>query len=399
MIDIKQKNYISSNRWIVHKRPLSSRIAILIAILWVYAFSALNGFAQSDALGPQIQISANIYEYRLDTQKQLGLFYQYNRTTGSVQTSDVFLHGTDSIKENPIPAVDLSGSFATLTYGSIDYNLKTAIEEGRATIISNPNLITRNGVSSRILSGEKVPLSVVTEKGTVTTLTSEELETGIKLNVTPHIFREDNILMDLELESGEITRMEVFDRGDGQRYELPVYTKRNIKTVVIVPSGKQLLVGGLFTETSSNTTRKVPIAGDLPGFGYFLRGFNKQKGRTETIFQITPTIKPPGAGLDYEAPVFKDLLEPKENEETIINTPRVINEAPIQELNNNNIESGQLPGSVQSQIQSATEPILIPDATASITIPAQSGIEAATTTPVEEPRNNRRRNSKGRPIR
>ncbi len=377
---------------------IGCRRSVLVCLVVSAAmFCNLPAHPQNPVLGPQIQVSANIYEYRLDTQKQLGLFYQYNRDHGSLQTSDVFLHGTDTLAENPIPAVDLSGSFATLVYGSIDYNLKTAIEEGRATIISSPNITTRNGVHSSQHTGEKIPMTVVTVKGNQTTLAQAEIKTGINLSVTPHIYRENNVLMDLELESSETTRYDIFDRGDGQRFELPVITKRKIQVVVIVPSGKQLLVGGLFTENSSNVTRKVPIAGNLPVIGYFLRGFNKRKGRTETIFQITPTIKPPGSGLDYEAPVFRDLLTPKEDEDAIINKPRVIRRAPIQGVRGNGTEPGLLPGSVQSQIPSATGTLVIPNATKERIVPPSAEIPSATKQ-VEPKKKKRRRDSKGRPI-
>ena len=103
--------------------------------------------------------------------------------------------------------------------------------------------------------------------------------------------------MNLEIESSEITRFDTFDRGDGKRYELPIVSKRNIKSVVIVPSAQQLYIGGLYTNNTGDLVRKVPILGDVPGLGILLRGFNKKKRQSETVFQITPTIMRPGQGF------------------------------------------------------------------------------------------------------
>ncbi len=266
--------------------------------------------AQGGALKPIIQISANVFEYRLDGEKQLGLFYQYNRKKGSVQSSDLFLHGTENVKEQPNRVLDLSGSFASFPYGSIDYNLKTAISEGRATLINHQRAMVADGKDFYFTVGEEIPLTVIEVKGLSTVLKTEDRPTGVKLRVTPRIFRDTNVLMNLEIESSEITRIDTFDRGDEQRFTLPVITKRNVKTVVIVPSENPVYVGGLYTDNTGDLTRKVPVVGDLPVIGFFLRGFNKQRRQTETIFRITPVIKAPGEGLDIGSSVFEELLQP-----------------------------------------------------------------------------------------
>lgn len=282
-------------------------------VLWlviVFVCMRENSVLAQGALKPIIQISANVFEYRLDGEKQLGLFYQYNRKNGSVQSSDLFLHGTENVKEQANRVLDLSGSFASFPYGSIDYNLKTAISEGRATLINHQRAMVADGKDFYFTVGEEIPLTVVEVKGLSTVLKTEDRPTGVKLRVTPRIFRDTNVLMDLEIESSEITRIDTFDRGDEQRYTLPVITKRNVKTVVIVPSESPVYVGGLYTDNTGDVTRKVPVVGDLPVIGFFLRGFNKQRRQTETIFRITPVIKAPGEGLDIGSSVFEELLQP-----------------------------------------------------------------------------------------
>jgi len=124
---------------------------------WIpWLLLGLGGFipaAWGQGPRPVIEISADIYEYRLDGEKQLGIFYQYNRQSGSIQNSDIFLPGSENVKEKAIGALDISGSFAKLSYGTIDYNIKTAIEEGRATVISNQRLITADGEPVLRVSG------------------------------------------------------------------------------------------------------------------------------------------------------------------------------------------------------------------------------------------------------
>ena len=317
---------------------------------------------------PVIEISADIYEYRLDGEKQLGIFYQYNRTSGSVQNSDIFLPGTENVKEKAIGALDLSGTFAKLSYGTIDYNIKTAIEEGRATVISNQRLVTADGETANITAGESVPITVLSMMGNITKLQTQYRPAGIKLIVTPRIFRDDLIIMNLEIESSEIARITTFDRGDRKRYELPVITKRNIKTVVCVPSSQKLYIGGLYTDSTGDMTRKVPIIGDLPGVGFFLRGFNKKRRLTETIFHITPVIRLPGEGIEVESALFEELLQPSATQE------------PIQS------PAGDNPAVLHDGTATPPAPGAVPPATAPAdNQPADVTIESATPAPDQSP--------------
>jgi Flp pilus assembly secretin CpaC len=287
---------------------------LLAGMLW----SGLADLVWAQSPQRMVEIQATIYEYRFSNEKQLGIFYQFNRIKGSWQNSDIYLHGTESTTNAAIPALDLSGSFGRVAYGSIDYNIKTAIEEGRATIISNPTVLTTDGQKSSLSSGERVPLTKLQMQGTKTVLQLEFRDTGIKFNVTPRIFRSNYVILNMEIESSEITGFQIFDRGDRERFELPIITTRTIQNAVILPSGSTLYVGGLYTRSTGDITRKIPVLGDLPGVGFFLRGFNKSKQNTETIFKITPIIRSPGDGLDpsYQSSIFGDLL--KKTDDTAI---------------------------------------------------------------------------------
>lgn len=288
--------------------------------VWFFSLP-LSGFTQ---MMPEriIEISADIYEYRLTSGKQLGIFYQYNSKRGSIQNSDIFLHGTENVTDTPIPALDLSGTLTKFSYGSIDYNLKMAIEEGRATILSNQRIETTSGKEASIISGQRIPITVIEEKGANVTLKTEFKPAGIKLIVKPYIVRENAILMQLEIESSEITQIETFDRGDQRKFELPVITKRNVRSIVVVPDQSPVYIAGLYTDNTGDITRKVPVLGDMPVVGFFLRGYNKNRRQTETIFKITPHIKTPGMGIDPTSSVFEELLQGDEGY-TIINQQKL----------------------------------------------------------------------------
>ena len=174
------------------RKRLFNRAVLFAALI---SYGAATTVAQN-ALKPIIQISANVYEYRLDHEKQLGLFYQYNRDKGSVAEQRYFyFRGRRNVKEEPLSALDVSGSFTSFTYGSIDYNLKTAISDGHATLINHQRAMVSDGNQFLFIVGEEIPLTVIEMKGTTTTLKTENRATGVKLKVTPRVFRETNVLM------------------------------------------------------------------------------------------------------------------------------------------------------------------------------------------------------------
>ncbi len=357
----------------------SMRRIFVVMTLFVLAVAANLSVAQPPDIGPIIEISAKIFEFRYDTETQFGIFYQFNSNDSTLQDSGVFLHGTDSVvTDSPIPALDLSGSFAELSYGSIDFNVKSALDEGWGTIISNPTLITANGKPASIQSGEQIPYTTVKITGNKEKLQLEEKPTGIKLVVTPYILPGDivnNILMNLEIESNDVVRFEVFDRGEGERFELPIVSRRNVQTAVIIPSGQRLYIGGLYSRNTGDVTRKIPIVGDLPVIGFFLRGFNKKRGTSETMFQITPTIRKPGLGIQTHLSGFDQVLGPEDTLQAIIQqdinplTPEIEEpeqpefrlETIVPELPKEIIESASK--SKQAKLQQSQETELKPTAT------------------------------------
>ncbi|RJP33249.1 MAG: hypothetical protein C4527_04910 [Candidatus Omnitrophota bacterium] len=331
-----------------------------LVIPLLVAMCVLTNLQAQEMPGQMVEIAATIIEYRHNNEEQFGIFYEYDPNPDNTDfgESNLFLHGTENVQDSPISALDITGNFAKFKYGTINFNLKTAIQKGWATVISNPTILVSDGQSASLASGEEFPTTKLTLSGNQTKLELQLRKTGIKLNVTPLILEGENILMNLEIESSEISRLDVFDRGDGLRYELPVVTTRNIKSVVIVPSERQLYIGGLYTDNTGDLTRKVPIAGDLPIIGYFLRGFNKTNRRTETIFQIVPSIKGPGLGLEDDHSIFSDLLK-----DEVIQQQRMLDQIPSGQMSSGTIE------------EVTGQPVILPDAVqaASSTISPASG--------------------------
>ncbi len=58
----------------------------------------------------------------------------------------------------------------------------------------------------------------------------------------------------------------------------------------MVRDSETVVLGGLFTETTTATRRQVPFFGDIPVIGAAFRGHEDQTRRSEIIFMITPSL-------------------------------------------------------------------------------------------------------------
>ena len=80
----------------------------------------------------------------------------------------------------------------------------------------------------------------------------------LKLEVTPQITPEGNIILDLDINKDS--------RGETTAAGIAINTK-HIKTQVLVENGGTVVIGGIFELTETNDESRVPLLGDLPYLG------------------------------------------------------------------------------------------------------------------------------------
>ena len=59
---------------------------------------------------------------------------------------------------------------------------------------------------------------------------------------------------------------------------------------MVARSGQSILLAGLISESSSNTSSEVPGLGRLPGIGWLFSSKEKKRDKTELVLLITPRI-------------------------------------------------------------------------------------------------------------
>ncbi|MBU1999307.1 MAG: pilus assembly protein N-terminal domain-containing protein, partial [Candidatus Omnitrophica bacterium] len=184
---------------------------------------------------------------------------------------------------------------------AFQWSLDALVQQGKARILSSPQLACQSGKEAQLLVGGEKPVltTQASSSDSSTGSTSVEYkEYGIKLKIKPSV--NDNrsrINIQLDVEVSEIGEAEVLGSSTSPTARAYPLTKRNASTELFVNDGQTIAIGGLVSQKEEDQIRKTPILGDLPIVGLLFRkkttrtgGGHGSKGNIELFITLTPTV-------------------------------------------------------------------------------------------------------------
>ena len=161
-------------------------------------------------------------------------------------------------------------------------------------VLSRPQIRTTHNNIASIRVGQEVPVvnGVVIDEGIVSPQI-EQTDTGIILEVTPRITPDGTVAMEVYAEKSRLAPggVPVFtDITTGNTIESQIRDISIADTVVNVPNGQTIVIGGMITKSDESLERKVPWLGDLPVLGRLFRYDSTNTARTELLIFLTPRI-------------------------------------------------------------------------------------------------------------
>jgi type IV pilus assembly protein PilQ len=186
-----------------------------------------------------------------------------------------------------LPAIGQSGynpaSFALSIFGAASnrfLNLEiSALEaDGKGKVVSSPRIVTADQVKAFISQGTKVPFQRSTSSGATAV---EFIEASLKLEVTPQITPEGNIIMDVKINKDSLGALTALGR------EINI---KEVKTQVLVENGGTVVIGGIYEQQTNDTVTKVPYLGDVPFLGNLFKTKTTDSQRTELLVFLTPKV-------------------------------------------------------------------------------------------------------------
>ena len=117
---------------------------------------------------------------------------------------------------------------------------------------------------------------------------------GIVLGLTPQISNDGMIMIDVYPVITRVSSVTQVVGANGLvQSTAPNLDIRQSTSLVRAQSGETIVIGGLISDASSDTTRGVPGLGDIPIAGNLFKGRYNQHAKQELVIFMTPKLVGP----------------------------------------------------------------------------------------------------------
>lgn len=232
----------------------------------------------------QINIEAEIIEINSNDAKKLGVEYGSDSAV-SEDNVGTWYAGETAGKMRDAGSHWYTRNWLYTHFSDINTKIHTLVEQGHARVISRPNITTMSSKSAGINIGGEIPYPQVDTNGNVTV---QYEPYGIFLNlINPEVDSSGNVTSRL---FAEVSRLDKTNGVAVNGSVWPAKATRKAETMVNIPSGMTMVIGGLLDSDDTKTITKIPILGDIPILGELFKYHNDSKQKSEIMILITPRV-------------------------------------------------------------------------------------------------------------
>ncbi|MBI5275231.1 MAG: type IV pilus secretin PilQ [Burkholderiales bacterium] len=213
-----------------------------------------------------------------------GTYNAVSATTGETVSTALDTVSTTFVN---LPAVGQGGftpsSFAISLFSAaanrfLNLELSALEADGKGKLVSSPRVVTADQTKALIEQGTEFPYQQATASGATAVVFRRAT---LKLEVTPQITPEGNIILDLDINKDS--------RGETTAAGIAINTKK-VKTQVLVENGGTVVIGGIFELVETENEARVPFLGDLPFAGNLFKNRQRTANKQEMLVFITPKM-------------------------------------------------------------------------------------------------------------
>lgn len=236
-----------------------------------------------DILPRQVLISVTIVDVALDDGLDLGVEWTYQYQSGADYSA------SKRVVDAATGASGLLFSIGETLRWKAD--LSALAQKQRVDIVATPSVLASDNVAANIDISTEIPVAsaqIQYDDTNSTNKTQTDIQyrnTGIILNVTPHINEFGLVSMDVNQEvSEQAASVEVGTAS------YPSFFKRSVKTTLTVNSDQTIIIGGLIREVKSDSSSGVPFLSEIPVVGWLFGTQEQETSKSELIIFITPKV-------------------------------------------------------------------------------------------------------------
>ena len=267
----------------------------------------LAALKKLDVPSRQVMMEVTVANVTLNDELNFGVDWLFKGGAPSGRGSGGLILGSGSTAGNPglppgtggtNPVLGLAEGFTYIINnanfpGGVQAVLRLLDTYGDTKVIANPHLAALDNQKATIKAGDKIPICAQTFVGTGTgaainntvSTTSQYIDTGVLLQVTPHINAGGLVTLDVQVEVSIPGPLPTDCNGLA-----PTINTRSLQSILNVQSGQTMVMGGLITDNKQNSSAGLPLLSRIPIIGGFFGQQTLTNNRTELVMFITPRV-------------------------------------------------------------------------------------------------------------
>jgi general secretion pathway protein D len=257
--------------------------------------------AAHDLAEPEVMLEIEVLEISANRLYDLGLRFPSSvawslvggattstTTTSSTGTATTTTGGTPGVLSLP-EWLGRNAGLVRLTVTDPLFLLSLRQQDGSTNLLANPRVRVKNREKAKIHIGDRVPVLTTTAAvaGGFVSQSVSYLDVGLKLEVEPLIYLNDDVGIKVGLEVSNITNTIQSPTAGTVVYQVGT---RNATTVLRLRDGETQILAGLINDEDRRTANRVPGIGDFPVIGRLFSSTTTSKTKTEIVLLITPHL-------------------------------------------------------------------------------------------------------------
>lgn len=224
---------------------------------------------QLDQPKSQVEIKAEIISIDTNALQSLGMLFQpaNNATTNG----DHLNFNLPITKPNSVIMPILNFSQRQ----TLNLEINALAEQGKANIISQPEVTTQDNQTAVIESGDEIPYQEATSSGATSATFRKAV---LRLEVMPSLMPLKQILLQVTINQDKVSKLTV--QG------VPGIKTQKIATQVLLKDDHTLVLGGIFEDNNSKTQQGIPFLQNVPLIGKVFTHTNDNQTIRELLILI-----------------------------------------------------------------------------------------------------------------
>jgi general secretion pathway protein D len=269
--------------------------------------------AAQDLAEPEAMLQVEVFEISYNRLLELGLRFPSSLAVGVVGggTATTAPNGSQAISGGTPGVISLpewlaGGSpLVRLAFTDPLFLLSLRQRDGSANLLANPQIRVKNREKAVVHIGDRVPVITTTAAatGSFVSQSVSYLDVGLKLEVEPVIYLEDDVGIKVALEVSSITNTIQNQVGGTLTYQIGT---RMANTVLRLHDGETQILAGLISDEDRRSAERVPGLGELPMLGRLFSSTSDTRNKSQIVLLITPRIvralqRPDARSVEFSA--------------------------------------------------------------------------------------------------